>query len=523
MLVSMEKAVIATSRTQVSDPADATGTFTALKVLGMLLLGFNPSQVAVPGMPNQRRTCHPAMRAKLPPSIAEPFREFTKRALPYSVKRGLLLRTRVLLQRADIESYNREAAALEARLRNMKLAPNEKAAETARLKQLRREAAIGEANVLQLKKRASIKEREGWSGAAVRTAEVLAGSQYRPLRLFFTEMTRTPDPLVALRDDTASLLRLATNLTLVEGYIGLRQAPRLIPHAAAIYSKLARLERFAPGILGVLSSSSASEGEEVSYLELIEPHLDTILERFDDIEPHLPWVLDNIDILVPHCGTLLKHLDGLLLYAADDDNEDTNEEDGVSYTRATSLLDYVPIFAPQFDALAPHLPLIRPHLMKVIPILPAIAPHAKRFAPHVGISANADVLLWYFGWVLRVPVLRRVILAPGMPRLANFFARRLPRFPVRGLSRGPQCDWEECDVSYVANAKRYYELIGSEADVQPSVRAALGNRKAARAWKRWRRDNRSGEARGGPLKRWRRKKGDEAIANELAKSQDVDL
>ena len=46
-----------------------------------------------------------------------------------------------------------------------------------------------------------------------------------------------------------------------------------------------------------------------------QPHLDAIMERFDDIEPHLPFVLDNIDVLAPHCGALIRHIDELLLYA----------------------------------------------------------------------------------------------------------------------------------------------------------------------------------------------------------------
>ena len=43
------------------------------------------------------------------------------------------------------------------------------------------------------------------------------------------------------------------------------------------------------------------------------------------------------------------------------------------------------------------------------------------------------MLLWYFGWVLRLPLLRHFLLSlPAMPRIAAFLARRLPRRPVRG-------------------------------------------------------------------------------------------
>merc|ERR1712151_1056407 len=113
-----------------------------------------------------------------------------------------------------------------------------------------------------------------------------------------------------------------------------------------------------------------------------------------------------------------------------------------------------------------------------MPVLPLIAPCADRFAPYVSISANADVLLWYFSWVLRVPILRRVLLLPGFPRLASFMSRRLPRFPVRGRREDVGCDWEDCETSYVANAQRYFEQIGAEEDVELSVRKALGKRKA---------------------------------------------
>ena len=53
-------------------------------------------------------------------------------------------------------------------------------------------------------------------------------------------------------------------------------------------ARAAKLERFAPGILLAIDG----------YLDLIEPHLDDILERLDDIEPLLPVVLDNLEVVV---------------------------------------------------------------------------------------------------------------------------------------------------------------------------------------------------------------------------------
>ena len=70
---------------------------------------------------------------------------------------------------------------------------------------------------------------------------------------------------------------------------------------------------------------------------------------------------------------------------------------------------------------------------------------------------TVDVLLFYFGWVLRVPVLRRVIFLPGVPTAIATIARWLPRRPVRGHKGGSaSCQWEGCDSSYAASAARYY-------------------------------------------------------------------
>ena len=66
-------------------------------------------------------------------------------------------------------------------------------------------------------------------------------------------------------------------------------------HSPAIYSRIAQLEPYAPGLLAVVER----------WLPVIEPHLDDILERLDDIEPHLPYVIENIDVLAPQCGTAL--------------------------------------------------------------------------------------------------------------------------------------------------------------------------------------------------------------------------
>jgi hypothetical protein len=149
----------------------------------------------------------------------------------------------------------------------------------------------------------------------------------------------------------------------------------------------------------------------------------------------MAFVLANLDILAPHCGQLLKHIDALLLYA----------DDGGKYL--DPLLPYVPRFAPQLDTLGPHLALLRPHMSKLLPHMPVVAPSAHKYANQLSVSADADILLFYFGWVLRIRPLARVVLnLPFMPRLAAFLCRRLPRRPVRGPTCRYACEWDECDV-----------------------------------------------------------------------------
>ena len=107
----------------------------------------------------------------------------------------------------------------------------------------------------------------------------------------------------------------------------------------------------------------------------------------------MSYILRNVDSLAPHTGTLLKHLDPLLLYAG------STEED---VEVAEELLEYLPFILPRLDTLGPHLPLLRPHLRVILPHLPTLYKFADRFVPHVAVSANADVVLWYFGWALRI-------------------------------------------------------------------------------------------------------------------------
>jgi len=184
----------------------------------------------------------------------------------------------------------------------------------------------------------------------------------------------------------------------------------------------------------------------------VEPHLDDILERLDEIEPHLPFVLRHLDVLAPHCGPLLRHIDALLLYA----------DDGGKYL--DPLLPYVPRFAPLLDTLGPHLAVLRPHMGKLLPHMAVVAPSAYRFANFLDVSANADVLLYYFGWVLRLPwgIGQLMLKLPFMPRLASFLAKRLPHRPVRGRSCDYICDWAGCDVA-AWTSEQYVAAAASSA------------------------------------------------------------
>mmetsp|Transcript_13835 Transcript_13835/g.32825 ORF Transcript_13835/g.32825 Transcript_13835/m.32825 type:complete len:100 (-) Transcript_13835:163-462(-) len=60
---------------------------------------------------------------------------------------------------------------------------------------------------------------------------------------------------------------------------------------------------------------------------------------------------------------------------------------------------------------------------------------------------NADVLVYYWGWALKTPGLRKIVqlwfFMPGTPRIVAWLATHLPKRPVRGL-----CSDIECEVTY---------------------------------------------------------------------------
>ena len=202
----------------------------------------------------------------------------------------------------------------------------------------------------------------------------------------------------------------------------------LVPHVPAILARLDRLEPHVAGILeGVLNNKR--------HLASVEPYLSEILERFDDIEPHLPWILRHIDILAPYTGLLLKHIDELLIYAETDELEAANfASEGTKYDLADQLLPYLEYYVSHLDTIGPHLPLLRPHVPLLLKHgrIGKISPHiSKLFArgyADLSASANMDVLLFWFGWTLRIPLVPALFFKlPWSSRIVSLLARRLPK------------------------------------------------------------------------------------------------
>ncbi|CAE8607789.1 unnamed protein product, partial [Polarella glacialis] len=95
------------------------------------------------------------------------------------------------------------------------------------------------------------------------------------------------------------------------------------------------------------------------------------------------------------------------------------------------LIHYVDWFVPRLDRLAPLLPLVRPHLPYIMPYLDRVLPYIENFANFPVASANADVVIGYFGWMLRVPFLPRIMNLPWVPRIIASLSTVLPRWPIR--------------------------------------------------------------------------------------------
>lgn len=160
---------------------------------------------------------------------------------------------------------------------------------------------------------------------------------------------------------------------------------------------------------------------------------------------------------------LLKHIDELLLYAEVDEHERSLEEgrggtttsttsdagggdDKDSYALADQLLPFLEYYVSRLDVIGPHLPLLRPHVPLLLKHdrIAKVSPHMDRLFRRgyldLNVSANLDVLLFWFGWSLRIPGVPALFFSlPFSPRLCSLLARRLPRRFARGYCSGVSC------------------------------------------------------------------------------------
>ena len=125
--------------------------------------------------------------------------------------------------------------------------------------------------------------------------------------------------------------------------------------------------------------------------------------------------------------------------------------------------------------------------------MPVVAPTAFRFANYLACSANADILLFYFGWVLRLPLGGWVLRLPFMPRLANFLVKWLPRWPVRGRTAYLYEDWEGCDVAGYTTEAAASERAAAVCGATRTARSASDARDGEPDQARLERSGRRGE------------------------------
>lgn len=213
------------------------------------------------------------------------------------------------------------------------------------------------------------------------------------------------DPLSFVYNQTGTALRVAGK-TAASGELlrdVLPNAPTLLTHAPGIYAHATQLDSHLQRILPVLDG----------YLPLVEPHLEVLIERFDDIEPHLDFCLDNADIVAPHTGEIVAYLDDILFFA---NNRDFWQK----------LEPNIAHLLPKLHMLGPHLPALRRHADYVVPHIPKLARYIERLASHPAISEHADSLIHNLGWFLRVPAFHYILGVPGVPRMLAWLGPRLP-------------------------------------------------------------------------------------------------
>lgn len=148
----------------------------------------------------------------------------------------------------------------------------------------------------------------------------------------------------------------------------------------------------------------------------------------------LQRLLKTSDKLAPYISGLLKHVDELVIFA--EANEKYLDKE---------LLPYVDFCLPRLDYIAPQLPFLKSHVPLLLKknLVWKIARHLDNFVRKKSYetklgnyaSANLDVLIFWLGWMFKVPGLPSlIVMLPFSPRLLAFLAKRLPKKFVRGPS-----------------------------------------------------------------------------------------
>jgi len=109
------------------------------------------------------------------------------------------------------------------------------------------------------------------------------------------------------------------------------------------------------------------------------------------------------------------------------------------------LLPYVDFLVPRLDVLAPHLRLVHRHLPHILPYMDNLLPYIPLFASHPKASANADVLVGYLGWILRVPVVPKILYIPKVPKLIAELSTVLPRKLIQPVLERRRRRWEAAE------------------------------------------------------------------------------
>eukprot|EP00913_Durusdinium_trenchii_P012744 g11966.t1 len=124
------------------------------------------------------------------------------------------------------------------------------------------------------------------------------GAPNESIRVLLQRVADSDNPWTYLADQTRAGFHIGGRLATWTGM-------SIVTHLPSIYTRLSILGPHVPSIVRILDQ----------YLDIVEPHLDRIMERMDRIEPHLPYILLHLDVLAKHCGALLDHFDLLMPYA----------------------------------------------------------------------------------------------------------------------------------------------------------------------------------------------------------------